>query len=689
MSRNHLDQETSPYLLLHKDNPVHWRPWGPEALAEAEASNKPILLSIGYTACHWCHVMNEESFSDQATADIINENYIPIKVDREERPDVDNVYQASANFLGVQGGWPLTAFLTPNAQTFFAGTYFPLVSRLGMPEFKQVLTDIVRVYREQPDKVLETTSAISNQLSHLWNRNVRTGVSVAALDSAAIRIGQKYDAFYGGLIGEPKFPTFSLLQTLMRAYLRGGSPVFNQLAQITLRALCLGGIYDHLGGGLARYSTDETWIVPHFEKMLYDNAQFIEILTLAWQLDRNPLYKLRVEETIDWVLREMMVDRGFASSIDADSEGEEGKFYVWSETEVDAALAGTFSQRFKAVYNITAAGNFNGRSVPHRASSGSEYPQSDADEAVFKKQRGLLLAIRDKRPKPRLDDKVQADWNGMMIAALAEAAAAFKTTQWTAAAIKAFEFVQKTLADGDRLYHSWRNGQRQHAGFSEDYAHMARAALALWQTTGDPQYLERAKSWVRVLNEHFWDRENGGYFQTGDDSDKLIARVRTVFDTNIPCANGIMPTVLAQLYQGTSDDDYGARANAVAESFGGELTRAYMSMGSYLNSAEYLATNLQIIVVGPLISSKTHELVAAIRGRALPNKFLIVVSPDDVLPETHPAHGKTLVNGQPAAYICQGMTCSQPFTNPVSLSQALQLPPKAAVRPISRVAGTA
>lgn len=676
MSRNQLDQETSPYLLMHKDNPVHWRPWGREALDEAQETGKPILLSIGYTACHWCHVMNHESFADPDTAALMNENFINIKVDREERPDIDQTYQAAIALMGGQGGWPLTVFLQPNGEAFFAGTYFPPVDRPGQPAFQTVLRDVASLYKDRGDEVAQAGAQNRQQLLDLWGRNNRIPLAAAPLDEAATRIGQKYDIFFGGLTGTPKFPNTGLVELLWRAYLRSGIAQFHVLVQTTLSNMCMGGIYDHIGGGFARYSTDERWIVPHFEKMLYDNALMIDVLTLVWQSSRLQLYRDRIEETVGWVLREMMTEGAFASSIDADSEGEEGKFYLWSEAEIDAALAGTFAQKFKEIFSVTRDGNYEGKNVLNRLGANVTYPLPEADQALIHKQKQILFAERAKRTAPVRDDKVQADWNGMMIAALANAGMVFRKTDWTMAAVRAFDFIEKALGDDDRLSHTWRNGKRSKLGFAEDYAHMARAALALWEATNDPRYLARAKAWVHTLNEHFWDMQNGGYFNTADDSDELLGRPRSVYDQAMPCANGIMPAILSKLFLITLDPAYRDRCNAMIDAFTGDMGRAYISMGSFINSLENVAAGLQIVIIGPVTNPKTHELVSAVTGRSLPNRMLIMVDPSQELPVGHPAHGKTMVGGVPTAYICQRMTCEQPITNPVTLSQALQLPPR-------------
>jgi uncharacterized protein YyaL (SSP411 family) len=678
MSRNQLDTEVSPYLLLHKDNPVHWRSWGPDALEQAQEQNKPILLSIGYTACHWCHVMNEESFSDSETAALMNELFVNIKVDREERPDLDQIYQTAAQALGNQGGWPLTVFLTPQAEPFFAGTYFPKEARFGQAPFKNVLQEASRIYREQPEPVASTTARVQQMYANLWSRDLRGQLDATVLDNTALAIGRRFDIFSGGVSGAPKFPQFGLTELLWRAYLRSGVEQFNQLVHTTLLNICLGGIYDHVGGGLHRYAVDERWLVPHFEKMLYDNAQFIDLLTLVWQHNRSALYRARIEETIDWLFREMMVEQGFAAALDADSEGEEGKFYVWTEAEVDAALAGTYAPTFKKAYSVTREGNWEGRNILHRLGGATPYPLGDADEALLTKQRALLLATRQTRVPPLRDDKVLADWNGMMIAALANAGAVFRNTAWTTAAMRAFDFVDRVLGDGDRLYHSWRNGKRQHTGFADDYSQMARAAFTLWETTADRRYLERAQAWVHVLNDHFWDAQNGGYFYTSDDSDPLIVRSRMVYDHATPSANGIMVSLLARLHLATWQNLYRDRCNALIDAFSGEPARAYSSMSSYLAGLETVLNGLQIVIVGPLTSPKTHEMLSAVMGRSLPDRTLLLTDPSQELSPAHPAFGKSMENGQPTAYICRRQTCSAPITNPVTLSQALQLPPQRA-----------
>ncbi len=676
MSTNRLAEETSPYLLLHKDNPVHWYPWGQEAFAEAEASGKPILLSIGYTACHWCHVMNSESFADANTAALMNDNFVNVKVDREERPDIDQLYQAAAQTMGYQGGWPLTIFLNPKGEPFFVGGYFPNEERFGQPPFTRVLEDISKKYKENAEAVATDATNITAAVGAIWSRDLRGPFDPRLLDILSVHVAQRFDIFYGGVTGAPKFPNAAVVETLWRSFLRTGAMQFPQLVQITLDTMCLAGVYDHVGGGFHRYAVDERWLVPHFEKMLYDNAQMVDLLTTVGVHNRVPLYKVRVEETIGWVLREMMVGDAFAASLDADVDGEEGAYYLWTAPEIDATLMGTFAQRFKEVYAILPEGPFNGKNIVART-GGAPFPLPDADEALLKRQRGLLLAARQQiRKAPLRDDKVLADSNGLMIAALANAGASYGNADWIAAARKAFAFITTALADGDHLFHSWCAGKPSHTAFSDDYAHMARAAIALFEATSDKQYLDYAKRWTAVLNESFWDDATGGYFLTAANDTPLIHRVRTVYDAATPSANGVMIGVLAKLYLATGDVSHRDRAGNIVGAFAGDVGRSFLAMGTYINGLETLIAGLQIVIVGPHDAQKTRELVTAVLGRSLPNRLLLVVEPNEELPEGHPARGKKMENGQPTAYVCQHQNCSAPIANPVTLSQVLQLPPR-------------
>ena len=680
MSRNFLAAETSPYLLQHKDNPVHWRPWGLDVLSEADRTGKPLFVSVGYAACHWCHVMAHESFEDAETAAVLNDLYIPVKIDREERPDIDQWLQTALAALGRQGGWPLSMFLTAKGEPFWGGTYFPKDESFGRPAFKTVLTEIAARYRDAPKEVGTNISQIAQAVEQTWNARRQPTGNRILLDELAVQIARRFDVFFGGIDGAPKFPNVPSLELIWRAYLRTGIAQHFQIVAVTLEQMCAGGIYDHLGGGFHRYSTDDRWLVPHFEKMLYDNAQLIGILTLVWQYTHTPSLSERVIETANWLLREMRVeDGGFASSLDADTEGAEGKYYVWTEAEIDAALAGTLASRFKQVYDVRTEGNFEGGTILHRTVPVGALSQ--ADEQLLVKQRQLLLAERDKRVRPNRDDKVLANWNGLTIAALTFAAAVFRSADWLQAARDAFQFVCNKLGEGDRLYHSYRAGKRQHTGFADDYANMAQAALALWEATGERSYLQRAEAWVATLDRHFWDGAMEGYRYASDDGDGTGAVLRSAQDLETPSANATMIGVLARLGLATGKQDYAARAGAIVQTFTGDLLTHYLNMATFLNNFEFLYATMQIVVIGSSADSRTHDLIAAVRGRSLPNRMLTVVRPDEQLPPGHPAYGKAMLNGLPTAYVCMNNTCSDPATSPVALSQSLLLQPLPATVP--------
>ena len=670
MDRNRLGEETSPYLLQHKDNPVHWQPWGPEALASAAAADKPILLSIGYAACHWCHVMAHESFENPDIAAAMNANFVNIKVDREERPDLDAIYQHALALLGEHGGWPLTMFLTPAGEPFWGGTYFPPEPRWGRPGFPQVLAGIAATWRRDRDKVANNVGILREALQRLGKPEPGTGIAPVLLDRAAERLLREVDPLNGGIGTAPKFPQCGIFELLWRAWRRTGLAPYRDAVLRTLTTICQGGIYDHLGGGFARYATDARWLVPHFEKMLYDNAELIDLLTLVWRETREPLYAARVAETIGWVAREMTVAGGaFASSLDADSDHEEGKFYVWTEAEIDRVL-GPRAVLFKRIYDVTPAGNWEGKTILNRLAHPAS--QDPATEAELAECRALLFAARAPRVRPGLDDKVLADWNGLMIAALAHAATAFARPDWLALARRAFAFVEANMLDGDgRLRHSWRDGRARHPANVDDYANLARAALALFEAGGEAAYLGRARGWVAVLDRHYWDAEGGGYFFAGDDTEGLIARAKTAADAAVPAGNGTMVGVLSRLALLTGDDSYRRRADALVAAFAGEVTRNFFPLATLLNNVEFAHAPVQIVLAGAAGDPAFAALRAAADGAASANRLILTVAPDAALPPGHPAHGKGLVGGKPAAYVCDGPVCSLPIEEPQRLVEAL------------------
>ena len=676
MSRNRLDQETSPYLLQHRDNPVHWQAWGPEALAQAQRENKPILLSIGYAACHWCHVMAHESFEGQETAELMNELFVSIKVDREERPDLDAIYQAALALMGEHGGWPLNMFLTATGEPFWGGTYFPPTSRYGRPGFNDVLRRVAEAYRNDPEAVQRNAKALLEGLNKLSEAPAGGApLTLEITDKIADSVLRQVDPVNGGIGDAPKFPQSPVLELLWRAYKRTGKDNFRQAVTLTLDKMCQGGIYDHLGGGFARYAVDSQWLVPHFEKMLYDNAQLIDVLTLAWQDTRSPLYAARIEETAEWALREMLAEGGgFASSFDADSEGEEGKFYLWSEAEIDRLL-GPEAAAFKQAYDVTPGGNWEDKTILNR----SRRPTlgDEAGEAKLAAARAILWKEREKRVRPGRDDKVLADWNGLMIAALAGAGVVFERPHWLDAAARAFAFVRDKMTENGRLHHSWCAGQLRHPAALDDYANMGRAAQVLYQATGEPAYLEQAESWAAVVDRHYWDDSGGGYFFTADDTENLITRTKSAADQAVPSGNGTIAGVLARLHYLTGKDAYRRRAEAIISAFSGELTRNAFPLATLLNANELLQRPLQIVIVGERSEPDCRALLRAVYDVPLPDRVLQVVAPDGApghasLPEGHPAQGKGRVDGRAAAYVCVAATCSLPITEPDGLRTALR-----------------
>jgi uncharacterized protein YyaL (SSP411 family) len=687
MLHNRLGDETSPYLLQHKDNPVAWQPWGEAAFERARDDNKPILLSVGYAACHWCHVMAHESFESPEVAALMNELFVNIKVDREERPDVDTIYQTALALLGQQGGWPLTMFLTPDGEPFWGGTYFPPAARFGRPGFPDVLKSVDQAHRDKPESVAKNVSALKEALAKLSQNQPGDVISLPAIDQAAQALAREVDPFYGGLGGAPKFPQPTILKLLWQAWKRSKQEPFRTAVDLTLTQMCQGGIYDHLGGGFARYTVDERWLVPHFEKMLYDNAQMIDLLTWAWQDNKSPLYEQRVRETVAWTLREMLAathaiaaggDPGalaeearcgaFASTLDADSEGEEGRFYTWDAAEV-SHLLGEESAVFSKTYDVTAGGNWEGKTILNRS---AKLELGDpVIESALVEQRAILFSERAQRVWPGWDDKVLADWNGLMIAALARAAPVFGEPAWLAAAERAFAFVAETLCADGRLNHSWRHGVLKHPATLDDYALMCEAALALHQATGRADYLAQAEAWLETVERHYADPAGGGYFLTADDTKQLIVRTKTAHDNATPAGNGILAGVFARLHYLTGKARYRERAEAVVSAFSGELNRYFSSFASLINASELLQSAVQLVVIGPQEDPATQALARAAYELSLPMLVLQRIAPDDSLPASHPAAGKGMKDGQPTAYVCRGPTCSLPITAADELAQAL------------------
>ncbi len=673
MTENLLSQETSPYLLQHQDNPVHWRAWGPDALAEAKAANKPILLSVGYAACHWCHVMAHESFENDAIAAVMNDLFINIKVDREERPDIDTIYQSALALLGHQGGWPLTMFLTPDGEPFWGGTYFPSEAKWGRPGFTEVLNRVAEIFHNDTETIEKNRSALVARLSDMA-RNERDGTTLRhdSVEQVAEKLVRGVDYELGGLSGAPKFPNPPIFRLFWRAWQKTGEQNYRRALTVMLDRMSEGGIYDHLGGGYARYSVDDRWLAPHFEKMLYDNAQIIELLTLVWQEDRNPLFERRLRETVGWLEREMIAENGaFAATLDADSEGEEGKFYVWSATEI-ADLLGAETEFFAHVYDLSVDGNWEGKNILNRLSLG-ETPDELTEERL-EPLRQRLFQARSHRVRPGWDDKVLADWNGMMIAALANAGAALGEASWIDLAEQAFAATVRDQAygtDHSLLHHSFRGGVAKHDGLLDDYANMARAALVLHELTGKPSYLDQAATWAATLKAHFWDSGSGGYFLTSDEAEALIIRTKNALDNAVPAGNGIMMEVLSRLYLITGDEAYRERAEELAMSFSAAASQQAPSHSTLICGMDYLLNADQIVIIGNRTDEAVQALLGVVYTTSLPNRSLQVITPSESLGAHHPAHGKEQVDGKATAYVCRGTTCSLPMADPEDLKLQL------------------
>ena len=678
-AENLLGRETSPYLLQHRDNPVHWRAWGDAMFAEARARDVPILLSVGYAACHWCHVMAHESFEDSAAAAEMNRLFVNVKVDREERPDIDTIYMSALHLMGEQGGWPLTMFLTPEGEPFWGGTYFPPEPRYGRPSFRQVLISLSEAWKNRRAEVTQNVGALLQALkAQAPGRDAKASGEIApdTLDRMAVHLAGLFDPVHGGLKGAPKFPQTSIVELVWRGARRTGDAALRRAVTVTLDRISQGGIYDHLGGGYARYSTDAQWLAPHFEKMLYDNADLIQLLTLVWRDTGAALYARRVEETIDWLMRDMAAEAdGFAASLDADSEGEEGKFYVWTEAEIDALLGGE-AALFKQHYDVGPGGNWEGHTILNR----TQLPAlaDDATEARLARCRAVLLAVRVKRIPPGRDDKVLADWNGMTIRALALAGFAFDRADWSARAAAAFAGIMGGLrapageTDAGRLRHSYRLGQPRHRAMLDDYAHMTAAAVTLHETTGRSEYLHQAEALVADVDRWYWDDDAGGYFFTAADAPNLIARTKAAHDNPTPSGNGVLADVLNRLYLLTGKSAYRDRAAAVIAAFAGQLAKNFFPMATLINAAECMARPLQVVVVGVAGAPDTRALLRAIAAAPSPNLVLQQTAPDTALPEGHPARGKGMIGGKAAVYICEGPVCSAPLTDPAALAAELK-----------------
>lgn len=670
---NRLIHETSPYLRQHAHNPVDWYPWGEEALAKAKAESKPIHLSIGYSACHWCHVLSAESFENPETAKLMNENFINIKVDREERPDLDQIYMNAVQMMTGHGGWPMTVFLTPEGVPFYGGTYYPPEDRHNMPGFPRVLLGVAEAYRLRPDEVTETAVSMLNELRRVGQtRESSETISVELLDAAERNIARNYDSRHGGFGSAPKFPAAMNLEFLLRQFHRTGQGQALEMVENTCRKMAEGGMYDQLGGGFHRYSTDAHWLVPHFEKMLYDNALLSRLYLHVYQQTKDDFYKRIAVETLDYVVREMWDESGgFYSTQDADSEGHEGKFFVWTVDEIKQALGEEDAALFCAYYDVTERGNFEGENILHVSRSVEDVAKialvsTERLQEVLERGRQKLFEVREHRVKPDRDEKVLTAWNGLMLASFAEAAAILERDDYRRIAEKNAQFVLDNLRRDGLLLRTYKDGQSKLNGYLEDYAFFVDGLLALYEATGNLRWLEEAMALTTRMIMEFWDTEDGGFFYTGKSHEELIVRSKDYFDNATPSGNSVATEVLLHLAALTANEEYSRQAVTIFRLLREPLKRYASAFGRLLGALDfYLSTPKEIAIIAPAESEQMRDLLREVWMRYLPNKIVAqAVEGDARSADLVPIlRDRTMINGRATAYVCEHYTCQSPTTS--------------------------
>ncbi len=681
---NRLANETSPYLAQHQDNPVDWYPWGEEALTRARAEDKPILLSIGYAACHWCHVMAHESFEDETTAALMNELYVNIKVDREERPDLDTIYMEAVQALTGHGGWPMTVFLTPEGAPFYGGTYYPPTPRHGLPAFRDILQGVAEAYRQRPEDVSHNATQLRERLQSGFGFGTDAPdgavLDAAVLDEALQRLAASFDQLHGGFGSAPKFPQGMVLDFLLRQYLRSGDANALAMAETTLEKMARGGMYDQLGGGFHRYSVDERWLVPHFEKMLYDNAILVPVYLHAYQITGKDLYRRVAIETLDWVAREMTdIDGGFYSSLDADSEGVEGKFYVWSLEELQRILGQEDARLVAEYFGATGRGNFEGTNILHLPRTIDLVAQRAGVEIerlgeALDRARVLLFDTRSERVWPGRDEKVLTAWNGLMIRACAEASSILGEDRYRAQAEDAANFLLRRLRREDgRLLRTYREGQSKLLGYLEDYAFLADGLIALYEATFAPRWLEEAHALAEAMIDLFWDAEQGVFYDTGRDHEALIARPKNFWDNAIPAGGSIAVAVMQHLAAIYDRPSWQEKTTSVLAGMS-ELAKQHPTgFGRLLSTLDFaLATPQEVAIVGSLGGQDTARLVATVRSRFRPHTVVALREPGS-REALQPAllRSRNLIEGRATAYVCERYACQRPVTAPRDLATQL------------------
>jgi len=671
---NRLALETSPYLLQHKDNAVDWYPWGPEALTRAQEEQKPIFLSIGYSACHWCHVMERESFENPEIGAFLNARFVCIKVDREERPDLDQIYMSAVQIMTRHGGWPMSVFLTPDLQPFYGGTYWPAYPRMGMPGFLQVIQAIDELWRTRREQAVEQAAQLTEYLQQSeLTESAQPPVDESLLQAAAVRLQQDFDTVHGGFGFKPKFPHAMALQFMLRMWRRSGRDRLLDLVRLNLDKMAHGGIYDHLAGGFARYSVDERWLVPHFEKMLYDNALLSGVYLDAYQTTGDASYGRVVRETLDYVLHDMTdAAGGFHSSEDADSEGEEGKFYLWTFAEVHQVLGPEGGARFCDVYDVSEAGNFEGRNILNLPQTIEQYAQRkgwnpDELRAELDASRQQLRAVRDRRVRPGKDDKVLLSWNALMIAPLARAAGVFDEPRYLQAATNAADFILQHMTRPDgRLLHSWRGGQAKLDAYLDDYAFFLQALVTLYESSFDERWIDQAVRLADLVLQHFADPHAAGLFYTADDHERLIARNKDFLESSVPSGNAVAATALLRLGKLCGRGDYLQAAHGIIQAAAGLMERAASGLGQMLSAADMRRGPMpEIVIVGDPTQPETAATLADLRQRYLPNCVLACRVPGSQAGTPHLAplfQGKELVGDQPIVYVCENFACQTPVS---------------------------
>jgi len=692
IGKNRLADSKSPYLLQHADNPVDWYPWGEEAFAKAKKEDKPIFLSIGYATCHWCHVMEHESFEDPGVAALMNEAFINIKVDREERPDIDQVYMSVCQMLTGGGGWPLTIIMTPDKKPFYAATYIPRESRYGRIGMMELVPRLQQVWQSDRDKITATTKQIVAGLQKSDARPAAGSLDPRAVEDGYSQLAGRYDATHGGFGSAPKFPSPHNVVFLTRYWRRTGNPRALEMVENTLEKMRLGGVYDQVGFGFHRYSTDEEWLVPHFEKMLYDQAMLTMAYTEAWLATGNPIFERTVREIVEYVLRDMTApEGGFYSAEDADSEGEEGLFYLWDVSQIEEILGKEDSAFAAAVWTLTAEGNYTdevkgtrtGRNIPHLTTNHAATAKvlgttaKDFDNRL-ESARSRLFDIREDRVHPLKDDKVLADWNGLMSASLAYAGRVFAEREWVEAAEKATAFVLRQMRAKDgRLLHRYREGDASIPAFLDDYVFMTTAMLQLYDATFDAAYLEKALQLQQKTLDLFWDNENGGFYFTAADSEKLLVRQKEIYDGAIPSGNSMAAENSIRIAGLTGDTEHLQGADAIFAAFSSDAARLPSAHSQLMIALQRGAgPSLEVVIAGDPGADDTNDLIATVREVYLPQASVLLVPPGPAGASIRKlatfAEGYVPVEGRAAAYVCRDFQCQLPTTDPKKLAKLLE-----------------